>query len=404
MKEHIDTLERYNTGKTVDIASLNAALRAAIELMNAAKPLDEAAESEHCFHAAERLTGYEWTAPRVSKEIESERAQARAEGYLKGQLVGIDMGAEDTQRRMQALLSAAQAEIHNLRIELSETIHMSDYDKLETKLSAAQAEIERLRGVYARQCGENDALETKLAAAQAEIASLKAWNAHVEKIAQLPASQDLVTLGLELAELRELKMSGLKALAHQECKELETKLSAAQAEIERLKASYAQAGSDYAHEAETRDALEAQLAAAQAERKTLMAIDEARVNKLQRTQTELSAAQAEIKTLHVDAGTLERLNVEAGNKLSAAQVELDQLRKDLADTHEWRRDLETKYLTAQIEIERLQKKSGVYRDAYNNAQTKLANLRSAAERHEATSENSGAPRWVEFRAAIEASR
>lgn len=68
-------------------------------------------------------------------------------------------------------------------------------------------------------------------------------------------------------------------------------------------------------------------------------------------------------------------------QLAAAQAEIALQDAENLARHEECAALENKLSAAQAEIERLQKQSGVYRDAYNETQTKLSNLRTAATRY-----------------------
>lgn len=126
-----------------------AAIRAAIgalEFKRAAEPKDDAAERALCKRAAEDIVG--WPEPEATEEVHVLRAQARAEGatakhtellskFKKQERLSLELIASRDERiaELTAQLSAAQAEIANQRIELSETVHMSTHDALETKLT-----------------------------------------------------------------------------------------------------------------------------------------------------------------------------------------------------------------------------------------------------------------------------
>lgn len=121
MKDHIDTLTALLAGKS------------AIDLMNAAKPLDETAERERCEALPYDLTHREQIEQRIV-----DRAQARAEGYAQG----------------AARYQTAQITLSN-------------------QLSAARAELGTAEAEYQRLLKSHTAARDQLAAAQAEIAGMQ---------------------------------------------------------------------------------------------------------------------------------------------------------------------------------------------------------------------------------------
>lgn len=185
MKEHLENLERllaYHKHAGMGPGSTWAdALQYAIDLMNAAKPLDEAAERGHCtavlFAILDAEGGFGSNA--FEDLLIRERAQTRAEGYAQGRADNPNWGNlrrlneewEGVERDLKARLSAAQAEIaQNRGAHLDTHNRLRDVaalrDGAEAQLSAAQEEIEILKqnlihdGSTSR--AENVDLETKL--------------------------------------------------------------------------------------------------------------------------------------------------------------------------------------------------------------------------------------------------
>lgn len=259
MKEYVEALERlYGLSPTQ-----MTAVRAAIELMRAVAPKDEAAERALCRRAAEDISGW----PDLEADIEEVfelRAQARADGVASVR-AKFDQVFE-ANGTLVAQLSAAQKE---LRI--------------------ANANIGEL---YAR---EKQHL-TALAVAHSELDTAR-----------------------KFADYLEVKLSAAQALNDQCARDFADKLSAAQAEIERLKARYAQAGQDYAHEAETRDELETQLAGAQADA-------ESHRQALLDMLRNLSSAQAEIADHEKAEEHKHELFMEACDQRDALETKLQNLR------------------------------------------------------------------------------
>ena len=137
--EHIETLEDILGYATAGARNAEA-LRAAIELMRAAQPLDPAAEREHC----ERLQ--QWHPSDGPKQTLTEllmraRAEARAEGYAQADLQHAQAGAE-----MDRKLSAARAEIERLKAAASQVGEVCD--QFETKLTNLRTASERYLRAY----------------------------------------------------------------------------------------------------------------------------------------------------------------------------------------------------------------------------------------------------------------
>lgn len=126
----------------------------ALELMRAAAPKDPEAETRHCFQAAERMTGYEWTAIRVAADIERERALARAEGVSAGTVATLD-------RAYRLLVHNASSDMVHPARSLS-----ADGQQYCDRLGEAlRAEILGSDPQYETRLDElRDELETKLAA------------------------------------------------------------------------------------------------------------------------------------------------------------------------------------------------------------------------------------------------
>lgn len=81
-ENEIKALERMSRGESTD--GKTAAINAAIALMRAAQPKDEAAEREHCLRIA-RPVSLTWEDEKdLAKIFEQQRAAARAAGYAAG--------------------------------------------------------------------------------------------------------------------------------------------------------------------------------------------------------------------------------------------------------------------------------------------------------------------------------
>jgi hypothetical protein len=166
------------------------ALDAAIALMRAAEPRDEAAEREHC----ERAAHEGWNGPlTLMVVIERERAAARAPLQTEIEQLRIELlkqegraeGARDHRIELQAQLATAQAEIAELREEQPTVCcgeygtgsgHHSDeceFTTLENKLATAQAEIERLKAEDIMLNETVDKLATLRAAAERAVVELQ---------------------------------------------------------------------------------------------------------------------------------------------------------------------------------------------------------------------------------------
>jgi hypothetical protein len=149
--KHIGALQHACLGERAPL-QVREDIRAAIDLMNAAKPLDEAAEREHCAQSARKWWNGEFTTADVVDLLLRERAQARAEGMRSSRMF------ERESARLQENLCAAQAEIERLKHAYTnaDKDYMSEIEKrsaLEAQLSVAQAEIERLSSAVDSTCG-----------------------------------------------------------------------------------------------------------------------------------------------------------------------------------------------------------------------------------------------------------
>lgn len=194
------------------------------KLKTAMAPLDEETERQHCFHLAEKLTGYPWTAPRVSEEIMCERAAARAECEVKvqGLLARIQKHAKD-RLALQDLLESAQVEIERLKAA------MAPMDEATEQRHCIEA---------VQRCAEtNGVVEEMVERERAAVRGGK--NLELARV-----REELATAQAEIQDLRDEQLTvccgeyGTGSGQHSdECAftELESKLSAAQAEIERLK-------------------------------------------------------------------------------------------------------------------------------------------------------------------------
>lgn len=255
MKEHIEALERWLPELTLN-GPTHAAVCAALELMKAAQPLDEAAEREHCRASFERdmrpLSGVQ---PMHVEWLMRERAQARAERHIEICVLRVDVAdwkrrAETAQVELsaQARLSdiqilehaaAAQAgrareaetKLSAAQVKIAEQVEMLDRDcTLKAPLSAAQADVERLQTSLARNTDpgfHRDSLQSQLSAAQAEIERFT--EAHATQTLELHASQNEYRIVLDRYESAarfinrlETKLADLRAELEHAAAELET--------------------------------------------------------------------------------------------------------------------------------------------------------------------------------------
>lgn len=156
MKEHIDTFTALLAGKSaIDYPHWRDAVRYAIDLMNA-KPLDDAAEREHCRKAAEECLQdqniTDWLVC-VTTYLMRENRRARAEGFAQGterlfESENARSALTERVSNLAAKLSAAQAEIERLRNQVADLAEHDSagaraYDALETKLSDLRLAAER---------------------------------------------------------------------------------------------------------------------------------------------------------------------------------------------------------------------------------------------------------------------
>lgn len=152
MKEHIKTLSLFYAGSmSKDDARLSQALTAAIDLMNAAEPMDEAAEREHCVCVASLIWNGPCSAEAAVETLMRERAAADAAGYVRcAEAEHIFKAAQrKTIEALETQLSTAQAEIERLKTRWREAQngyddHVSLCRELATKLSAAESRIAEL--------------------------------------------------------------------------------------------------------------------------------------------------------------------------------------------------------------------------------------------------------------------
>lgn len=234
MREHIEYLLHFSKH-----IRESPAVSAAIDLLRAAEPKDEREEngivSRAAYRVAEAGTQH---ACDVAQMVKEERAQARAEGYAQGQREHVavaercarqehslklmsQLGAE-TERQFAAKLTAAQAEIAQLRTELQTTkptwYVSNKLAETEVKLTAAQAEIV----MYRKQRGEDRAAcdrsierearaQNEYASAASELSDLKAQLSAAQAEVENQQSQvaDLQRLGQEL----ETKLTNLRSAA-----------------------------------------------------------------------------------------------------------------------------------------------------------------------------------------------
>lgn len=159
--KHIEVLDGYARIGSLD-PYLVPALTAASELMRAAAKSHE----ERASRVGEAPADY---AARMEAMDNTLRAAALAEGYARGKVDYLDAYLDkeqerkieseasareiaDVERELQNKLSAAQAEIEQLRVEYDQDHRMlvGVAHALETKLTERDAEIERLRAENAR--------------------------------------------------------------------------------------------------------------------------------------------------------------------------------------------------------------------------------------------------------------
>lgn len=140
MKEHIERLELLV--QHCCPTGAGPALRAAIELMRAAAPKDEAAETIICQQICLPLAAAQWL--ESVDAVRAGRAQARAEGYAAGQ--------ESLQPQLDVAASLAREQVRTAAENLELTAQLSAAQaqvaacqQFHGNVTAAQAEIERLK-------------------------------------------------------------------------------------------------------------------------------------------------------------------------------------------------------------------------------------------------------------------
>lgn len=135
MKEHVEVLREMLCAWHFE--EEEAALRAALDLMNAAEPMDEAAEREHCVCVASLIWNGPCSAEAAVETLMRERAAAEARGCARGRLEPVDLPTP----RERAL----EAEIERRRDVQVHDAMLAGQTLL--ALQAAQAEIERLQNI-----------------------------------------------------------------------------------------------------------------------------------------------------------------------------------------------------------------------------------------------------------------
>lgn len=280
---------------------IDKALSAAIELMRAAQPKEEAAELGHCEREVEAIS---WTRAQVQDLLMRQRAAARAECHIELCFLRKDV-AEWKQRAEKAR-----------REECAKWVAKPGVTELETKLAAAQADhadyVTRKIADEQSLTALIESLRAQLAIAQAEIADANAESAKRQRAVEewstraVVAERELTAAQAEIELLRKAPQVERKI-----ADELSNKLAAAQAEIERLRSDglyialndIAQGWQERAEKAERDndswrrvaclDELQAQLAAAQAaiaEAGALVLSHEGHIDTLETKLTNLRAA------------------------------------------------------------------------------------------------------------------
>ncbi len=238
-EEYIKVLEGLNED-TLSRGAAATALRAAVKLMKAAQPLDSTAEREHCVVTAKRARSpyhhVMWTdMDPLSEAFMYERAAARAEGFEAVQLDVANHNHKTEERRADA----AQAEIERQQMHVAEFQRLGQ--ELETKLTAAQVEIAQVRAERRLSAESYELLRTKLTAAQAEIERRdRGFEDQCQRLMDQAdhAHEELLAAQAEIERWKHAYSGLAHRLAdreHAESAELRTKLTAAQAEIERRK-------------------------------------------------------------------------------------------------------------------------------------------------------------------------
>lgn len=214
MKEHIEALQNLLSFDTLE-PDEEAACRYAIEIMNAAKSLDPAADLERCKQVAMTICPpFEFgDADRVSaaealmQALAQARGQARAEGYAAGYdakcadisdasyRCGFDAGSEKEHAESVALetkLSAAQAEIERCNATIVEMTKVGH---------SAETKLTNLRAYAVRYLGRKDLISAETEFRRAIVESEDESMRHNDQeTAEL--SQDVIALSRELAALK----------------------------------------------------------------------------------------------------------------------------------------------------------------------------------------------------------
>jgi hypothetical protein len=118
------------------------ALQAAIALMRAAEPKDEAAEREHCQNVVNALCEHSYDypyAPDVTDKLLRERAAARAEGFKAGCKWALDMDVKPLQVQVELLREVKSDAMAQHAKDVREIERFSNH------LAMAEAEAFRLR-------------------------------------------------------------------------------------------------------------------------------------------------------------------------------------------------------------------------------------------------------------------
>jgi hypothetical protein len=136
-EKHIEALESIDFDDPVS-PNDRKAIDAAIEIMRAAEPKDEAAEREHCTQQSYAAANNPQQGAIVDW-LMRERAAARAEGYADGR-AEFRATFKAELNDYAAKLAAAQAELQELNANWKR-----DVDALETRLEKLRAASEHVR-------------------------------------------------------------------------------------------------------------------------------------------------------------------------------------------------------------------------------------------------------------------